>query len=161
MGRPVTGSVERTIQIHCGGQTLAQIPQEVQRIVFSPFGSLIVNKKWHKAEFLRDRNLSSGYCTVKIPRASLPERWAMPYLVLYLLPTKTRSSRYVSAKRLRLTPRPFKIPLPYMSLMGVFLTVNFSQDISIEPSTPTRSATFCPTHIGPNAVRLINEGART
>src|SRR5688500_19128868 len=30
MGRPVCGSFERTIQIHCGGQTFAQIPQDVQ-----------------------------------------------------------------------------------------------------------------------------------
>ena len=30
-GRLVLGSFVRTIQMHCGGQTLAQMPQAVQR----------------------------------------------------------------------------------------------------------------------------------
>jgi hypothetical protein len=49
----VEGSFERTIQMHCGGQTFAQIPHEVQRISFLPSSTSSYTRNGTIAEFFR------------------------------------------------------------------------------------------------------------
>src|SRR5215213_6970225 len=78
IGRPVFGSFERTIQIHCGGQTLAQIPQDVHRCSRFPSGVSSYTRNGTKRISSGAINLSSGYWMVKMPFVSLLERCLMP-----------------------------------------------------------------------------------
>src|SRR5258708_38593061 len=113
--------------MHCGGQTLAQMPHDVHQSLPAYSGSswLYVTRNGMNRKRSGIASFSSGYSTVTRPRlARLCLCWKVE--MSFFLPSHCISSTNVSTRCLNVTPSPFNMPTPYLLApsLAVRQTVN-------------------------------------